>query len=85
MKARAPVDTGTLRDSILASKAFGKRGRVEFHVGPDASGFYAKFPEFGARFQPKRPFMRPAADAKEEEVTKALADGLRRVLSSEDE
>lgn len=84
-KARVPVDRGTLRDSIHASRAFAKRGTVEYHVGPSAKGFYGRFVEYGTRFQPKRPFLRPAADAKESIITKMLADGLHKTLSSEDE
>lgn len=85
MKARAPVRTGRLRDGLHASKAFAKAGTVAFDVGPDDKGFHAMFAEFGTRFQAKRPFMRPAADAKEGEITKTLVDGLNKVLSSEDE
>jgi HK97 gp10 family phage protein len=85
MKNRAPVRTGRLRDSIHASKAFGKAGTVAFDVGPDKKGFHAMYAEFGTRFQAKKPFMRPAADAKEVEIVNVLAKGLHRVLSSEDE
>ena len=41
-KARVPRDRGTLRDSIHASKAFGRRGTVEYHVGPGKDGFYGR-------------------------------------------
>lgn len=84
-KARAPVDTGRGRESIHASKAFGRAGKVTFDVGPGKDGFHLKFAEYGTRNQPKRPWLRPAADSKEEEITRALASGLRKVLSSEDE
>lgn len=84
-KARAPVDTGRGRDSIHASKAFGARGKVTFDVGPSKDGFHLKFKEYGTRFQAKKPWLRPAADAAEPEVGKSLVGGLHRVLSSEDE
>jgi HK97 gp10 family phage protein len=85
MKNRAPVDTGAMRDGLHASKAFGKKGTVAFDVGPDKDGFYAMYAEFGTRFLAKKPFMRPAADAKEVEIVNELARGLNKVLSSEDE
>ncbi len=85
MQSRAPVNTGNMREGLHAAKSFSKAGVVAFDVGPDKDGFYAKFAEFGTRFQAKKPFMRPAADAVENEVTNALATGLRKVLSSEDE
>jgi HK97 gp10 family phage protein len=74
-----------MRESLHASKEFGKKCTVSFDVGPEKDGFYAMYSEFGTRYQAKKPFMRPAADAKETEIVNALARGLNKVLSSEDE
>lgn len=52
-RSLAPVDTGRLRSSIQASKG---DGYVE--IGTNVE--YAVFVEFGTRFQPAQPFLRPA-------------------------
>ncbi len=49
--ARAPVDTGALRDSIHAEP-----GKVVVEVP------YAAFVEYGTSDTPAQPFLRPAAD-----------------------
>ena len=69
----APVDTGNLRASI--------HGRVEGRVGIVGTGpvKYAEFQEYGTRFMPAQPFLRPAIDA----YRKRLTDLLRRMYAEE--
>ena len=84
-RARAPVDQGDLRASIHASAAFSKQNTVVFDVGPDKEhGFKGKFSEFGTRKQPKKPWLRPASDAVEDEVGNMLAAGVLRIIEQED-
>jgi HK97 gp10 family phage protein len=56
-KSRAPVDTGALRNSITGTMT----GETEGEVSTNQE--YAPHQEWGTRFQPGTPFMRPAADA----------------------
>lgn len=75
-KARAPVDTGRLRDSI--------------HTARDADGAelvgteveYARFVEFGTVNMAAEPFLRPAAAGAAGEVTQAVADVLAKGIAA---
>lgn len=58
-KRLAPVDTGRLRSSI--THEVGRDGRGLYgSVGSD--GAYAMYQEFGTRYVPAHPFLRPALD-----------------------
>lgn len=79
----APVQTGTLRDSIHVSFArpdemsFSIRDSgVRVFIGPSADVFYAPYIEFGTWKRQAHPFMRPAFDQTEDEVRRALAQGI---------
>jgi len=66
MKAHAPRDKGTMADSIIV--------QVEgdtAHVGPTVP--YARFPNFGTRYQSAQPFASDAADESEGPVEAAMA------------
>lgn len=67
-KARAPVDTGNLRNSINANG-----GGLDYRV--DSPAAYSIYQEFGTRHQPGTPYMIPAA----EHVKPALIAALKRV------
>lgn len=54
-RRRAPVDTGRLRDSIKVVKT-----RNGYAFGSDLD--YAIHQEFGTRWQPGTPFIRPGLD-----------------------
>jgi HK97 gp10 family phage protein len=85
----APVDTGRLRESIIAQedKRAGDVERVVIDVGPTSKAFYGLFQEWGTAFAPAQPFMDPALSATidkindglivaiQSEINKALADG----------
>lgn len=60
-KAAAPVDTGSLRDSIYG-EAKGKRAEA---VSPAE---YSIYQEFGTRYMTANPYMIPAMKSKKDEV-----------------
>lgn len=65
-KAAAPVDTGFLKSSI-------KMEPVEtLHYRVTAYAHYAIYQEFGTRFMPAHPFMRPAVELVRAELDTAL-------------
>jgi HK97 gp10 family phage protein len=53
----APVDTGRLRSSIMATKGRDSTGPY-VEIGTNVE--YAAFVEFGTRFQVAQPYLRPA-------------------------
>ena len=57
-KARAPVDTGKLRDSIT----YNKTGEYEYQIGSDVE--YAIFQELGTVKLSAQPFLRPSLQNK---------------------
>ena len=46
IEARAPVDTGFLKDNIVMTQSFRSNGET-VKVGPSEDAFYARFLEFG--------------------------------------
>lgn len=86
-RARAPVETGTMRKAIKAVRRRAKdpnRPVSEVRVG--RGSFYWRFVEYGSRGKPARPFFLPAINAargqiKEiyrEMVAKKLAQKIKR-------
>lgn len=69
-KARAPVDTGDLRDSISAKQVSPLAWKVE------AEAWYAGMVESGTTKHPPQPFMVPAAEA----VAPGYLIGLKRAI-----
>ena len=63
MRTRAPVKTGTLRDSIEVRK-INSGSMIGFNIGAQMSGsydrYYASFVELGTSDTKSQPFMRPA-------------------------
>ena len=91
VKSRVPVDSGDLKDSVIArvsTKKGGNAGRVS--VGPGYSGkgkqdpgVYGMFVEFPMKNRPKyptQPFMRPTFDATAEKAMQLFADTLKESL-----
>lgn len=63
-----------------ANQAAGGQGRsVITSVGPTKSAFYGAFQEFGTRFHPPKPFMRPAWDA----LKSSMLETIAKVLGEE--
>jgi HK97 gp10 family phage protein len=99
LKARVPVDTADLRDSIgqkVSTKKRGKNTSVKVSVGPtwdlvprnpgDASqqpAVYARFTEFGTKTQPAKPWMRPVFDSTKNEAVELFANTLRELFNDE--
>ncbi len=85
----APVDTGTLRDSIEVTddrdaRLYGKLNGsgISVYVGPvgsteDGDVFYAKFQEFGTVNHGAQPFMRPAIASKRPEAEALILSRLK--------
>ena len=69
----APVDTGNLRNSIIV--------QVESPLiaATVATAEYAVYQEYGTRFQPPQPFMRPAQDRNTNGFIQALSQLVEEV------
>lgn len=64
-----PVDTGFLRDHIIA-RHLGRSSQVE------ARAPYAGFVEFGTRFMAAQPYLRPAVDEHVREILATVAEAM---------
>ena len=73
-KAKAPVDTGFLKNHITSSYP----DRLEGHVKSEAA--YSGYQEYGTRFQTGKPFMRPALKEVESQFKKDMDDVLKGVF-----
>lgn len=72
---------GHLADAIKITRTKRTaRGRAAVRIGVKSKMWYGKFPEYGTVKMPAQPFMRPAADSKQDDALKAFADELRRLL-----
>lgn len=89
VKARAPSDTGKLRRNIMVKSFKARNGRARAYVGIREQGggkadpkdsFYWKFLEFGTSTIQARPFIRPAADAKEGVLLNELGRKGQKIL-----
>lgn len=89
-RLRAPVDDGVLKRSIKVvarSKRLGpavvsvatRSGKKWQERGMNA--WYAPLVEFGTRFRPATPFLRPALDSKAGEAIKAMAKKAQERIS----
>ena len=67
-KTRAPVDTGTLKNSITVGPA----GAMAVEVGPTAH--YGYWVEMGTRRTPAHPYLMPAYDEVVPQLDKALEE-----------
>lgn len=89
----APVDTGTLRDSIQVTderdaSLYGRPNAgdgISVYVGPvgsteDGDVFYAKFIEFGTTRHGPQPFLRPAIEGKAQEAGEIIVKALDAAL-----
>ena len=73
MRARAPVDTGAMRNSITV-RLTGEGAQVAVLVP------YARFVEFGTRYMDAQPFMDESADAVGGKVGSVMATVFKRIL-----
>jgi HK97 gp10 family phage protein len=79
-KQRAPVKTGQLRESITVAPGPMKQGKAEYRIGPGKKAWYGSLIEFGTKFIPARPFLRPALDVAKDEAQEAVTKSLRHTL-----
>jgi HK97 gp10 family phage protein len=84
IKARVPVDTGRLEESITYKTEATPEG-MTLHVGPGPEGFYLLFQEFGTRFQEAQPSMRPAVEETADQVLERLGQVLMEELQTLEE
>jgi len=66
----------SLASHIEAQTTHARDKRMTVVIGPDSDHFYGLFLEFGTRFMPPRPFLRPAWDSKVEESLATLVSEL---------
>lgn len=82
-KARVPVDTGKLKESIIAT--YGKKDPDDLNVlvgvkyGKGGAP-HAHLVEFGTSKMPPRPFFRPAVSSKKTEAGEKIAEGLKKLI-----
>lgn len=75
-RERVPADKGILRDTIQVVR----RGPLTYEVvagEQKGQGFYAALVELGARQEPARPFMTPAAEGQRDQMTAGMRDVFR--------
>ena len=70
-KGNAPYDTGFLKTQIKTSYP----EALEAHI--DAEAAYSGYQEYGTRFQPGKPFMRPALKTVEPKFKKDMTDVMK--------
>lgn len=70
-KVYAPHDTGFLESQIKTSYP----EALEAHI--DAEAAYSGYQEYGTRFQPGKPFMRPALNMVEPKFKKDMTDVMK--------
>ncbi len=74
-KARVPVLTGALRDSIEVRRHSATTYRV---VGAQSGTFWGSFVEYGTEYMEAKPYLLPSAEDQEE----AIAAGVAAVLET---
>lgn len=75
-KVAAPVDTGTLRNSIMVDEVTPERAIIVPHTD------YAEHVEFGTSRMAAQPYLRPAVDEHEREIVAAIEDAVRGFVAS---
>lgn len=82
-----PHKAGNLKKSIGVTRRRDKRGIVSFSISPRkgglSSGFYGKFVELGTSKMSAKPFLRPAAETKVNEVLVASKEYIAKRLPIE--
>jgi HK97 gp10 family phage protein len=88
-RALAPVLTGALRKSIVATKGGKKQRGVVVRVrktariaGQKVDTFYARFVEFGTSHMPAQPFFRPAFLKMARTYAQDVAPGVKKIVEA---
>lgn len=94
-RRRVPVDTGALRNAIVAQANAKKPGEVTASIGVARKQFtrgkragkqprrYAHLVEFGTPKKGARPFLRPAVDTNVDAILDAVAEKMRQGVDVE--
>jgi len=88
-RSLVPVDSGTLKKSIGQKPQRARKSHFFIQVGARAGkkqkndAWYAHLIEFGTKYQPARPFLRPAFDKKEKEIVKKIGEKLNEGIHRE--
>ena len=77
-KSRVPVKTGTLRDSIQAEKVNADRFKITANAKSKKGVAYGRILEYSPKSN--KAFMKPALDAKRNEVKENLVNAVREAL-----
>jgi len=77
-KQLAPVDTSRLMTSIGSEIVRGPGSEIIGKVGSNVE--YASFQEYGTRFQPGKPYLRPALKRYKDKVVKMFEEGISKAL-----
>ena len=80
IEARAPVDTGELKTSIVISQVQSSEKYID--VGPSEDAYWAKWQEFGSTKQAAKPFIEPAFLTKRREAQAAMRDVIKEAIDS---
>lgn len=79
-KAEAPVDSGRLRSSIGSQVIKGPGSEIIGKVGSKVE--YASYQEYGTRFQPGKPYLRPTLEKERGRVVDLFKKGIEKALRS---
>lgn len=76
-RARVPVDSGDLKDSITVTRKEAAGYSVNAEAQDDNGLYYGWFQEFGTRYDPPQPFLIPALEANHATAEQFIAASLR--------
>jgi len=77
-KKEAPVDTSRLMTSIGSEIIRGPGSEIIGKVGSNVE--YASFQEYGTRYQPGKPYLRPTLERYKDKVVKMFEEGIAKAL-----
>lgn len=77
-KKEAPVDTSRLMTSIGSEIVRGPGSEIIGKVGSNVE--YASFQEYGTRYQPGKPYLRPTLKRYKDRVVKMFEQGIAKAL-----
>ncbi len=81
-EAKAPVDSGFLRDNIKIKTR--KRGdKITAIVGFAEDAYYGRFIELGTKHMSAKPFLRPALDENQRQIVDAVKARMKKRIETE--
>ncbi len=79
--SREPEKTGQLQANLVTKVSSGMATVEMTHSGPEGSGHYAIFQEFGTSKMPAHPFFRPGVAAAKPEIKTIASQALEKALA----